>query len=150
NGDGVLRDWWTEDDAERFAERSDRLVEQYDSFSPLEGMFVNGRLTLGENIGDVGGLEIAHHAYRLSLKGKEAPVLDGLTGDQRFFLSYAQIWKGKMRDELMATLVASNPHSPVEFRVNGAVSNVDAWYAAFGVKEGDAMYLPSEERVRIW
>jgi predicted metalloendopeptidase len=150
DGDGVLRDWWTEEDAERFAERSDRLVAQYDSFSPLDGMFVNGRLTLGENIGDVGGLEIAYHAYRLSLKGEEAPVLNGITGDQRFFLSYAQIWKGKMRDEMMATLVASNPHSPVEFRVNGAVPNIDAWYAAFGVEEGDAMYLAPEERVRIW
>jgi predicted metalloendopeptidase len=150
DGDGVLRDWWTEEDARRFGERSDRLVEQYDAFSPLEGMFVNGRLTLGENIGDVGGLEIAHHAYRLGLGGSEPPVLDGLTGDQRFFLGYAQIWKGKARDEMMATLVASNPHSPVEFRVNGALRNVDAWYAAFDVREGDAMYLAPAERARIW
>jgi predicted metalloendopeptidase len=150
DGDGVLRDWWTEEDARRFSERSDRLVGQYDSYSPLEGMFVNGRLTLGENIGDVGGLEIAYHAYRLSLGGSPAPVVGGLTGDQRFFLGFAQIWRGKSRDEMMATLVASNPHSPVEFRVNGTVRNIDAWYAAFDVKEGDAMYLPPEQRVRIW
>jgi predicted metalloendopeptidase len=113
-------------------------------------MHVNGELTLGENIGDLGGLEIAYHAYRLSLGGTEPPVVDGLTGDQRFFLGYAQIWRGKLRDEMMAVLVASNPHSPVEFRVNGAVRNVDAWYDAFGVGKGGAMYLAPEERVRIW
>ncbi len=150
DGDGVMREWWTEEDAARFKERADLLVSQYGKFSPLEGMHVNGQLTLGENIGDVGGLEIAYHAYRLSLKGAEPPVIGGLTGDQRFFLSYAQIWKGKMRDEILATQISGDPHSPVEFRVNGALRNIAAFYAAFGVKSGDAMYLPETERARIW
>jgi putative endopeptidase len=150
DGDGVLKDWWTAEDAERFKQRADMLVKQYASYSPLEGMNLNGELTLGENIGDLGGLEIAYHAYKLSLAGKEAPVIDGLTGDQRFFLSFAQIWQGKARDAMMATLISSDPHSPVEFRVNGALRNVDAWYQAFGVKEGDSMYLSPENRVRIW
>ena len=150
DGDGVLTDWWTEADAARFKERTDRLVAQYDKFSPLEGMNVSGQLTLGENIGDLGGLEIAYHAYKLSLKGQEAPVLDGLTGDQRFFLAYAQIWQGKMRDELLATLITADPHSPVEFRVNGALRNVDAWYKAFNVQPGSSLYLAPQDRVRIW
>jgi predicted metalloendopeptidase len=113
-------------------------------------MHVNGDLTLGENIGDLGGLEIAYHAYQISLKGKPSPVINGLTGEQRFFLAYAQIWQGKMRDALMATAITSDEHSPVEFRVNGALRNVDAWYAAFDVKPGDKMYLPPEQRVHIW
>lgn len=150
DGHGVQQDWWTEADAKRFDERAQALVAQYDAFSPIEGMHVNGDLTLGENIGDLGGLEIAYHAYRLSLNGKEPPVIDGLTGDQRFFMGYAQIWRGKLREALMATMLASNPHSPEEFRVNGAVPNVDAWYDAFGVTEADAMYRAPEDRVRIW
>jgi predicted metalloendopeptidase len=150
DGDGALRDWWTEEDGTRFRQKADMLVRQYSEFSPLEGMSVNGELTLGENIGDVGGLEIAYHAYRLSLRGQEPAHVDGLTGDQRFFLGWSQIWRGKIRDELLAQLLAADPHSPAEFRVNGALRNVDAWYAAFGVRPGDAMYLPPEERVRIW
>ena len=150
DGEGFYRLWWTEEDNRRFQERAQKLVEQYDQFEPLEGMNVNGQLTLGENIGDLGGLQIAYHAYKLSLDGKEPPVLDGLAGDQRFFLGFAQIWRGKYRDELMAMLVASNPHSPVEFRVNGTLRNIDAWYDAFDVEPGDGMYLPPEERVRIW
>ncbi len=150
DGDGVLREWWTPEDEAKFKGKADRLVAQFNGYSPLEGVFVNGELTLGENIGDLGGLEIAYHAYKLSLKGQEAPVLDGLTGDQRFFLSYAQIWRGKMRDETMLTRVSADPHSPPEFRVNGIVRNIDAWYAAFDVKPGDPMYLPPEERVHIW
>ncbi len=150
DGDGVLRDWWTEEDAERFKQRADMLVAQYDGFSPLEGMNINGEFTLGENIGDLGGIEIAYHAYQLSLEGKEAPVIDGLTGEQRFFLGFAQIWKGKMRDAILANQLSSDPHSPVRFRVNGVLPNLDEWYEAFGVTEGNAMYLPPEERVRIW
>ncbi|TPW11568.1 MAG: putative endopeptidase, partial [bacterium] len=150
DGDGVLTDWWTAADAERFKQRSDMLVTQYSAFSPLDGMNVSGELTLGENIGDLGGLEIAYHAWKLSLDGKEAPVIDGLTGDQRFFLGYAQIWQGKMRDALMATVITSDPHSPNEFRVNGALRNMDAFYEAFDVKPGDSMYLAPEARVRIW
>ena len=150
DGDGVLRDWWTDEDGTRFKEKVDALVERYNAFSPLEGLHVNGQLTLGENIGDLGGLEISYHAYKLSLGGKEAPVIDGLTGDQRFFLGFAQIWKSKMRDALMTMLVASNPHSPAEFRVNGPLPNIDAWYEAFNVTPADDMYLPPEQRIHIW
>ena len=150
DGAGHLTDWWTAEDAARFDERANVLVTQYDGYSPIDGMTINGRLTLGENIGDLGGLEIAHYAYRLSLGGKPAPVIDGLTGDQRFFLGFSQIWRGKIRDEAMASLLASNPHSPVEYRVNGTLRNVDAWYDAFDVKPGDDMFLPEAERVRIW
>ncbi|GJM45154.1 MAG: peptidase M13 [Gemmatimonadota bacterium] len=150
DGDGVMRDWWVEKDAELFGQRADALVEQYNAYEPIEGMFINGELTLGENIGDLGGLEIAYHAYRLSLNGKEAPVIDGLTGDQRFFLGFAQIWRGKYRDEAAAQQIAADPHSPVEFRVNGTLCNIDAFYAAFDVKPGDAMYREPDQRVRIW
>jgi len=150
DGDGVMRDWWTDEDAQRFKKRTDALVARYDAFIPLEGMHVNGQLTLGENIGDLGGLEIAHTAYEISLGGKEAPVIDGLTGDQRFFLGFAQIWKGKLRDAILTNLLASNPHSPVECRVNGPLPNVDAWYKAFDVKPGDALYLPPDQRIHIW
>jgi putative endopeptidase len=150
DGDGVFRDWWTEEDAARFKEKADMLVKQYSGFSPLEGMTINGELTLGENIGDLGGLEIAYSAYKLSLGGKEAPVIDGLTGDQRFFLGFAQVWKGKMRDEILTNQLASDPHSPVRFRVNGVLPNMDEWYAAFHVGPDDSMYLPPDKRVRIW
>jgi endothelin-converting enzyme/putative endopeptidase len=150
DGNGVFRDWWTEEDVARFKEKADMLVTQYDGFSPLEGMTINGDLTLGENIGDLGGLEIAYHAYKLSLGGKEAPVIDGLTGDQRFFLGFAQVWKGKMRDEILTNQLASDPHSPVMFRVNGVLPNMDEWYKAFNIAPESAMYLPPEERVRIW
>jgi predicted metalloendopeptidase len=150
DGDGVLRDWWTADDASRFKERADALVERYNNFVALPGMNVNGENTLGENIGDLGGLEIAHHAYKLSLKGKEAPVLDGMTGDQRFFLGFAQIWKTKMREAMLANMVASNEHSPQQFRVIGSVPNMDAWYTAFNVQPGDTLYVAPEKRIRIW
>jgi len=150
DGDGALRDWWKPEDVERFQERADMLVAQYNGFSPIDGMHVNGELTLGENIGDLGGLEIAYHAYHLSLGGKPAPVIDGLTGDQRFFLGFAQIWRGQVREELMAQLLAADPHSPLEFRVNGTLRNVDAFYQAFHVEPGDAMYLEPDARVRIW
>ncbi|MBZ0269053.1 hypothetical protein K8I85_12915 [bacterium] len=150
DGDGRLRDWWTEDDAARFQTRADALVEQYNGYSPIPGMYVNGELTLGENIGDLGGVEIAHYAYQLSLAGKPAPVIDGLTADQRFFLGFAQIWRGQVRDELMAQLLASDPHSPLEFRVNGTLRNVTAFQDAFNVQPGDELYKAPDERVQIW
>ncbi len=150
DGDGVLRDWWTPEDAARFKERTDALVANYTAFTPLPGMHVNGENTLGENIGDLGGLEIAHYAYVLSLKGKPAPVIDGLTGDQRFFLGFAQIWRTKMREAMLTNMVASNEHSPAEYRVTGSVPNVDAWYQAFDVKPGDAMFIAPEQRIHIW
>jgi len=147
---GVLRTWWQPQDDQAFRKRVDSLAAQYDQFVALPGLNVNGRLTLGENIGDLGGLSVAYEAYHLSLSGKKAPVLDGFTGDQRFFLSWAQVWRGLYRDEQLRTLVMSNPHSPPKFRVNGPVRNIDAWYTAFDVKAGDQLYLPPEDRVRIW
>ena len=150
DGDGLLRDWWTEEDNARFQVRAGKLADQYSQFEPIEGMTINGQLTLGENIGDLGGLTVAYHAYRLSLGGEEAPVIDGYTGDQRFFMSWAQVWRRKFREENLRQRLVTGPHSPDEYRTTGIVRNMDAWYAAFDVKPGDAMYLPAEERVRIW
>jgi len=150
DGNGEQRDWWTESDGKAFTERSDTLVAQFDGFEALPGEFVNGRFTLGENIGDLTGITMAYNAYKRSLNGKEAPVIDGLTGDQRFFLSYGQIWQRKFRDEALSNRLKSDPHSPGEFRANGIVRNFDAWYEAFNVQPGDALYLPPEKRVRIW
>ncbi|MGZ5214643.1 MAG: M13 family metallopeptidase [Caldimonas sp.] len=150
DGIGNLRLWWTAEDRERFEARTKILVSQYSAFSPLPGYTVNGELTLGENIADNSGLEIAYKAYRRSLGGKPAPVIDGLTGDQRFFCGFAQAFRGKARDAAMLAQIKSDPHSPDEFRVNGAVRNHDAFYSTFGVKPGDKMYLPPEQRVSIW
>lgn len=150
DGNGEQRDWWTEADGEAFKARSDALVAQYDAFEPLPGVNVNGRLSLGENIGDLTGITMAYAAYKRSLGGKEAPVIDGLTGDQRFFLAYGQIWNGKYRDDALRTQVKNGPHSPVKYRANGIVRNFDAWYEAFDVQPGDALYIPPEKRVKIW
>ena len=147
---GVKRNWWTEADRSNFSSRTDRLGDQFDTYEPVAGHFVDGRFTMGENIGDLGGVEVAYRAYRLSLGEEEAPVVDGFTGDQRFFLGYAQAWRSERRQESVLNLLKSDPHSPPRFRVNGIVRNVDAWYDAFGVTEDDKLYLPSEERVRIW
>ena len=150
DGEGNLRDWWTAQDNEKFQQRANRLVEQYNGFSPMPGLNVNGRLTLGENIGDLSGLAVAYQAYRRSLGGKPAPVIDGFTGDQRFFLGWAQIWRGKYRDAAMRQQLLTDPHSPPEFRVNGTLRNLPEFHAAFGVKPGDPMYLPPEQRVKLW
>ncbi len=150
DGDGNLRDWWTAEDAGAFETKADTLVAQYDAFEPIPGKFVNGRLTLGENIGDLGGLSVAYHAYKLSLGGEEAPVLDDVTGDQRFFLGWAQVWRGKRREESLLQQLVSDSHSPGQYRINGVVRNIDAWYDAFEVSEDDALYLAPEDRVRIW
>ena len=147
---GVLHVWWQQADTEAFRKRVDRLAAQYDEFVVLPGLNVNGRLTLGENIGDLGGLAVAHDAYHRSLNGAAPPVLDGLTGDQRFFLSYAQIWRSLNREQQLRSQVLSNPHSPPKFRVNGVVRNVNAWYSAFGVQPADKLYLPADARVQIW
>jgi putative endopeptidase len=147
---GVLRTWWSDKDVAQFKKLGDRLAEQYGGYEPLPGLKINGRLTLGENIGDLGGLSVALAAYRLSLNGKPAPAIDGLTGEQRFFLGFAQVWREQIRDEALRNRVLTDPHSPARFRVNGVVRNVDAWYEAFGVKPGDALYLPPEQRVHIW
>jgi putative endopeptidase len=149
---GALRNWWTDADRAAFDTLGNRLVAQYDSFCPLDAgkTCVNGRLTLGENIGDVGGLSMAYRAYKLATKGKDVPVIDGLTGDQRFFLAWAQVWRSTQREDNYRNRLRTDSHSPEEYRVNGVVRNLDEWYEAFGVKPGDAMYLPPEQRVRIW
>lgn len=147
---GVQRNWWTDDDRANFEKLTTALAAQYDQFEPVPGYFVDGNFTLGENIGDVGGLSLAYRAYKLSLGGEEAPVIDGLTGDQRFFLSWAQVWQRKYREDALIQRLTSDPHSPSEFRVNGVVRNFDEWYEAFDVQPEDALYLAPEDRVRIW
>jgi putative endopeptidase len=152
DGTGMLRNWWTDADRAAFDAKGDKLVAQYSKFCPLdEGKTcVNGRLSLGENIGDVGGLSLAYRAYKLSLGGKEDKVIDGLTGDQRFFLAWAQIWRAQTREAALRQRLITGPHSPEEYRVNGVVRQMDAWYKAFNVTPDDALYLPPEERVVIW
>jgi putative endopeptidase len=150
DGDGNLRDWWTPEDHTRFDEKTKALVAQYDAYSPVPGYHVNGKLTLGENIADLSGLAIAYKAYRLSLGGKETPVIDGMSGDERFFLSYAQGWRSKTRDEQQIVYLKSDPHSPDQFRCNGTLSNLDVFYTMFRLKEGDKMYLAPAKRVSIW
>ena len=148
---GRLRDWWTPAVARSFAQRTEMLVNQYSQFSPFAGTNVNGKLTLGENIGDVAGVETAYAAYRKYVaKHGEPPVIDGLTGDQRFFIAYAQAWQGKDRDDALRQQILTDPHSPDKYRVNGVVRNVDAWYKAFNVQPGDKLYLAPEQRVHIW
>ena len=150
DADGQLRDWWTPQDAERFMAQAKRLGTQYAAFEPLPGAHINGELTMGENIADMGGVLIGYDAYLLSLGGKPAPVIDGYTGAQRFFLSWAQVWRGKIRDDALRQQLVSDPHSPAYYRANGAVRNSDVFYEAFGVKPGDAMYVAPQDRVRIW
>ncbi|GHA01388.1 peptidase M13 [Arenicella chitinivorans] len=150
DADGNLRNWWTETDLEEFGKRGANLIEQYAGYEVFEGVNVNGELTLGENIGDLSGVTIAYKAYKASLNGEEAPVIDGLTGDQRFFMGFAQIWRSKIVEESMRNRIVTDPHSPGEFRALGSLSNMDEFYAAFDVKKGDAMYLPPEKRVKIW
>lgn len=147
---GRLRDWWTPQDAANYEERTDRLVEQFNAYEPMPGLHINGELTLGENIADLAGLRVAYNAYRLSLGGNEAPVIDGLTGDQRFFLAYAASWKNMCRTEVERNRLLTDTHSPEEYRVNGIVRNMDEWYEAFGITEGDELYLAPEDRIRIW
>jgi putative endopeptidase len=152
DGTGALKDWWSEADRKTFDALGAKLAAQYDKQCPFDAGTTchSGKLTLGENIGDLGGLSMAYQAYRLSLGGKPAPVLGGLTGDQRFFLSYAQAWRWKYREAFARQLLKTDPHSLAEARVNAVVRNFDPWYAAFGVKPGDKLYLPPAERVRIW
>jgi putative endopeptidase len=150
DGDGNLRDWWTPEDAAAFSERTDRLAEQYSGYCPLDDLCVNGRVALGENIGDLSGLTVAYKAYRHSLGGREPPVVDGFTGDQRFFIGWAQIWRMNYREEALRQRVMIGPHAPNMYRVNGVMVNMPEFYAAFDVQPGDALYLPPEQRVRIW
>lgn len=147
---GVLRDWWSPEDVAAFTQLGNAIAAQYDAFEVQPGLNVNGRLTLGENIGDNGGLQVSLRAYELSLGGSEAQALDGLSGHQRFFLGWAQAWRSQYRDEALRNLVLSDPHAPPRFRVNGVVRNMDAWYSAFGVGADAALYLPPDQRVTIW
>ena len=150
DGDGVLRNWWTDEDRAEFEKRTDRLVAQYAAFAPFDDLNVNGEFTLGENIGDLGGITIGLLAYKMSLNGEEPPVIDGFTGVQRVFLGYAQVWRNKYRDDALRNLIQTNPHAPAMYRSNGAVRNVPEWYEAFDISEGDELYLAPEDRVKIW
>ena len=152
DGDGNLNNWWSDADRTEFEKRANKLIAQYDQLRPeiAPDVHVNGALTIGENIGDLGGLTIAYKAYQLSLQGAPAPVIDGFTGSQRLFMGWAQVWRQKMRAEEVKRRVSTDPHSPDEFRCNQVVKNLVEFYEAFDVKEGDALYLPESERVRIW
>jgi endothelin-converting enzyme/putative endopeptidase len=150
DGRGNLRNWWTLQDREEFESRAEQLVSQYSKYKPFDDMNVNGKLTLGENIGDLGGLNAAYSAYQLSLKGQPAPVLDGFTGDQRFFIGWAQVWQFKYRETELRRRLLTDPHSPAQYRANGIVSNLDAFYRAFDIKPDSAMWIAPEKRVRIW
>ena len=154
DGKGVLQDWWTPEDKANFKARTQALVAQYDGYYPLPEtdpkLHVIGENTLGENIADNAGAAIALKAYHLSLKGKKAPIKDGYTGDQRFFLSLGQVWRTKMRESALRTQTMSNEHTVAEFRVIGPTRNQDEWYDAFGVKPGDKYYLAPQQRVHLW
>jgi predicted metalloendopeptidase len=150
DGDGKLRDWWKPADEAEFQKRATLLVEQYNGYSPVPGLTVNGEFTLGENIGDLGGLAIAHRAWKISLRGRPSPVIDGLTGDQRFFMGWAQAWRAKAREEYLRRQMVSDPHAWAEFRANGPLGNIPAFYEAFGVKPGDKLYREPDKRVKIW
>lgn len=150
DGDGVLRNWWTDNDRAEFEKRTGKLVDQYSGYAPFEDLSVNGEFTLGENIGDLGGISIGLLAYKMSLNGNEPDVIDGFTGIQRVFLGYSQVWRNKYRDEALRQLIQTNPHSPSMYRANGAVRNVPEWYEAFNVTADNALYLSPEERVKIW
>lgn len=147
---GRLADWWSAEDAKRFDERAARLGAQFDAMQPLPGAHINGRLTMGENIADLGGLTLALDAYHASLKGRPAPVVDGMTGDQRVFLGWAQVWRAKLRDDAERQRLVTDPHSPPMARVNGPMHNMDAWYKAWNVQPGDSLYLAPKDRVKIW
>lgn len=149
DANGIQRNWWTDADRAAFDAKADSLAAQYSKYEPIPDNFVNGRNSLGENIGDVGGLSMAYHAYQLSLNGKEAPIIDGVTGDQRFFLAWAQVWKEKRTEQSMLNQLRAGTHAPGQYRAQ-APRNHDAWYKAFDVKPGDELYLPEDQRVRIW
>lgn len=150
DGKGNLRNWWTQNDEQEFEKRSQKLVDQYNAYEPLPGMFLNGKFTLGENIGDLGGLSVAFMAYQLSLEGKKSEVLDGMTGEQRFFAGWAQVWRRKYREPELKKRLANDPHSPSQYRCNGIVSNMDGFYEAFDIPEDSPMFIAPDKRVRIW
>jgi putative endopeptidase len=150
DGDGMLRNWWTDEDRKAFEGVGAKLMAQYEKYEPLPGKPLNGKLTLGENIADLSGLQIAYKAYLRALGGKPAPVLDGYTGQQRFFLGWSQVWRQKIREARALQLLTIDPHSPPQFRANGAAVNHDGFHEAFGTRPGDAMFKAADERIRIW
>jgi putative endopeptidase len=145
-----MRDWWTEQERKAFNERARPLISQYGELEPLLGQRINGELTFAENLADLTGWSMAYRAYRRSLKGRSTPVIGRFTGDQRFFLALAQMRRSKLRDEVLQRILLTDNHSPMEYRVNGALRNMSEFYAAFGVQPGDAMFLPPERRVKVW
>jgi putative endopeptidase len=148
--DGNLKDWWTKSDAKNFTERADKVVAQYNAFTVNDSLHVNGNLTLGENLADLGGLNIAYEAFKKTDEGKSDKKIDGFSPDQRFFLNWAQVWRSNILNDYAAQLILVDPHSPGMYRCNGPVQNIDAWYAAFDVKPGDKMYKPESERIKVW
>ncbi|HEY4326040.1 MAG TPA: M13 family metallopeptidase [Mucilaginibacter sp.] len=150
DADGTLRDWWTKDDADKFKSRADQVVAQYNAFTVLDTLHVNGKLTLGENLADLGGLNVAYAAFKKTKEGQSHKKIDGFTPDQRFFLSWAQVWRSSQRPETAAQRILTDPHSPEEYRANAPITNIDAWYAAFDVKPGDKMYKKQEDRTKVW
>ncbi|MFD0792532.1 M13 family metallopeptidase [Mucilaginibacter litoreus] len=150
DADGTLRDWWTKEDAEKFQSRATLVENQYNAFTVLDTMHVNGKLTLGENLADLGGLNVAYEAFKKTKQGQSNTKIDGFTPDQRFFLSWAQVWRGSQRPEAAAQRILTDPHSPEQFRTNAPVTNMDAWYAAFEVKPGDKLYKKPEDRIKVW
>ena len=150
DGDGNLRDWWTPDDESQFKQRAQLMIDQYNGYNPIDDLHVQGALTLGENIADLGGLTVAYRAYQNSLGGKTAPVIDGFTGEKRLFIGWSQVWRNKSRDEALRQMLITDPHSPGMYRVQGILSNMPEFYQAYDVKAGDGMYRPAEQRVKIW
>jgi len=150
DSDGNLRDWWTPEDHAKFKAKTEQLIKEYDAFEPVPGFHVNGALTLGENIADIAGIEIAHKAYLASLNGRAPPIIDGMTAEQRFYIGFAQSWLGKERDESTIAQLKSDPHSPEKYRTNGVVVHMPSFYSAFSVAPGDKMYLAPEQRVTLW
>ena len=150
DADGTLRDWWTKDDADKFKTRADQVVAQYNGFTVLDTLHVNGKLTLGENLADLGGLNVAYAAFKKTKEGQSNKKIDGFTPDQRFFLSWAQVWRGAQRPEAAAQRILTDPHSPEQYRTNAPITNIDAWYQAFDIKPGDKMYKKPEERTKVW
>jgi putative endopeptidase len=150
DGDGTLRNWWTMDDRKEFKVRTQKVVDEFNGFNPVDTMHIKGALTLGENLADLGGINVAYEAYKKTKEGQSNEKIDGFTGDQRFFLSFAQVWRGSMRPEALAQQLTTDPHSPGKYRTDGTVVNIDAWYKAFDIKPGDKMYKAPEDRIKIW
>jgi putative endopeptidase len=150
DADGTLRDWWTKDDASNFKERANKVRDQFFGFKVLDSIKVNGQLTLGENLADLGGLAIAYDAFKKTTQGKSKTKIDGFTPDQRFFLSWAQIWRSNQLPESTAQRILTDPHAPDMYRVNGPLSNIDAWYQAFNIQPGDPLYKSKEQRIKVW